>query len=80
MIIKHVTAYPFNEKFIKDIAIHGENKIYTITANEIEALLIESGDMCAECLDTGEVATDEDDGEGHLMQGVGTRKCICQLK
>lgn len=33
---------------------------------------------CAECGGTGEVATDEDDGEGHIMRGVGTAKCECQ--
>jgi hypothetical protein len=36
-------------------------------------------EVCEECGGTGEVATDEDDGEGHLMRGVGTSKCICQI-
>ena len=35
-------------------------------------------DTCEECCGTGEVSTDEDDGEGHIMHGVGTKKCICQ--
>jgi hypothetical protein len=33
---------------------------------------------CALCDGTGEVATDEDDGEGHIMRGVGTETCLCQ--
>jgi len=32
---------------------------------------------CAECGGTGEIATDEDDGEGHTARGVGTKKCLC---
>lgn len=35
-------------------------------------------EVCEWCEGTGEVATDEEDGEGHTMRGVGTRKCICQ--
>ena len=31
--------------------------------------------VCADCLGTGEIVYDEDDGEGHLQRGVGTRKC-----
>lgn len=51
---------------------------------EGEAILLElpeSGEkvqveiVCDECLGEGEVATDESDGEGHTMRGVGTRKC-----
>lgn len=30
---------------------------------------------CETCGGEGEVATDEDDGEGHTMRGVGTAKC-----
>lgn len=33
---------------------------------------------CIYCGGEGEVATDEDDGEGHIMRGVGTQKCVCQ--
>lgn len=40
---------------------------------------IQDEDECEECGGTGEVATDEDDGEGHLMRGVGSQKCICQI-
>jgi len=35
-------------------------------------------ERCEYCHGTGEVATDESDGEGHIMRGVGTSKCICQ--
>jgi len=37
-------------------------------------------EVCAYCLGTGEVSTDVDDGEGHMMHGVGTEKCICQVE
>lgn len=37
-----------------------------------------SEERCEHCHGSGEVATDEDDGEGHTMRGVGTQKCICQ--
>lgn len=32
-------------------------------------------EVCAYCLDTLEVSTDESDGEGHIQSGVGTQKC-----
>jgi len=35
-------------------------------------------ERCEHCNGTGEVNTDEDDGEGHIMRGVGTTQCICQ--
>lgn len=31
-----------------------------------------------ECDGSGVVAEDAQDGEGHTMRGVGTRKCACQ--
>ena len=34
---------------------------------------------CEICQDTGEVSTDEDDGEGHIQRGVGTQKCECRF-
>lgn len=37
-------------------------------------------EVCTDCYGTGIVATDEDDGEGHTMRGVGESKCICQVK
>lgn len=46
---------------------------------EMERDILEGDeDVCEWCGGTGEVATDEDDGEGHTMRGVGTKKCICQ--
>lgn len=45
--------------------------------DEITPRLVTEGE-CAECGGTGEVATDEDDGEGHTMRGVGSQPCICQ--
>lgn len=41
---------------------------------------LECEEECEYCGGTGEVATDEDDGEGHIMRGVGTEKCICQIE
>ncbi|QDP67622.1 MAG: hypothetical protein Tp172MES00d2C118482111_16 [Prokaryotic dsDNA virus sp.] len=35
-------------------------------------------ERCEDCKGEGEVAVDEDDGEGHIMRGVGIRKCHCQ--
>jgi len=35
--------------------------------------------ICDDCDGEGEVSTDEDDGEGHTMRGVGLRKCHCQI-
>lgn len=32
------------------------------------------------CDGSGEVACDEEDGEGHTMRGVGTEKCDCRKK
>lgn len=43
---------------------------FTITSSE-------EGE-CATCGGTGEVSTDESDGEGNIMRGVGTEKCLCQ--
>ncbi len=35
--------------------------------------------ICSACLGEGEVPSDEDDGEGHVMRGVGIEKCICKI-
>jgi hypothetical protein len=40
----------------------------------------ENPDWCELCGGTGEISTDEQDGEGHTMRGVGTQKCICRVK
>lgn len=37
------------------------------------------GDCCEICGGTGEVYVDVDDGEGHIMKGVGVEQCDCQL-
>lgn len=36
-------------------------------------------EVCEYCEGTGVMSTNESDGEGHIMLGVGTRKCICQI-
>lgn len=38
----------------------------------------EAVEVCEYCLGEGTIATDESDGEGHIMRGVGTKKCVCQ--
>lgn len=43
-----------------------------------DAFLEESVSDCDLCGDTGFVVIDEDDGEGNIMVGTGTRKCLCQ--
>lgn len=52
---------------------------YEIKESQLINLLIEDGQMCEDCNDEGEVSTDESDGEGHIMRGVGSRKCICKI-
>ncbi len=47
--------------------------IYVCSKCKRECLVNE---VCAYCLGTGEESLDEDDGEGHLMKGVGSKKCI----
>lgn len=53
-------------------ALNDTGAQFTITSTE-------EGE-CAECGGTGEVSCDESDGEGHIMHGVGTQKCLCQTK
>jgi len=35
-------------------------------------------EICDDCRGEGVVATDEDDGEGHTMRGVGSEPCHCK--
>lgn len=66
---------PGDEPTLHIESYHGS---YTITQKQLIDLLIEDGQMCEDCYDEGEVSTDESDGEGHIMRGVGTRKCHCK--
>ena len=34
--------------------------------------------VCADCMGTGYLPKDEDDGEGHITSGTGTEPCHCQ--
>ena len=34
--------------------------------------------VCADCLGTGFLPKDEDDGEGHITAGTGSEPCHCQ--
>lgn len=51
------------------------------SSDEVSGFLVTSiGEaVCVECGGTGIISTDESDGEGHTMRGVGTQKCLCQL-
>lgn len=43
--------------------------------------ITEIKEVCEYCGGTGVVNADVDDGEGHLMKGVGAEeKCICQIE
>lgn len=37
-------------------------------------------EVCAQCLGSGEVSTDERDSDGNWQRGVGTEKCECQYE
>jgi len=38
-------------------------------------------ELCEYCEGTGEISTDVDDGEGHIMHGAGDKEpCICKIK
>ena len=54
------------------------------SSKEIEAMPepVEAGleGVCEFCNGTKEVSVDENDGEGHITQGTGTKKCICALE
>ena len=58
------------------IVIIGENGAYVVTAKQIEDLLIEDGQMCDTCGDSGEITVDEQvyPGEPH-MAPIGTKPC-----
>lgn len=73
--IVHVDAE--NEKEAKSLAYDAAG-----SAEEIVGYIVNEvvEGKCSECDGTGEVPADEDDGQGHTMRGVGTQKCICQIK
>lgn len=56
---------------------HDPIEIYTCKDCKKEC---EVEEVCAHCLGEGEYSTDESDGEGHIMRGVGTQKCHCSIK
>lgn len=56
---------------------HDPIEIYRCSKCKLECEIEEA---CELCLGTGEVSVDESDGEGHIMRGVGTRKCECRLE
>ncbi len=60
------------------ISLHSPNGTYKIMEDRLIDFLIEDGQMCEHCLDEGEISTDESDGEGHIMRGVGSRRCECK--
>lgn len=68
---------PISEDVVHIIGDEGE---YTLTGKQIEELLIEDGQMCGDCHDTGEVTVDEAvyPDAGSPTAAIGTRKCHCQ--
>lgn len=52
-------------------------EIYTCSDCKKEC---EVEEVCEFCYGDGEVSTDEDDGEGHIMRGVGSQTCICRVR
>jgi len=56
---------------------HDPIEIYTCSKCKKEC---EVEEVCEFCYGEGEVSTDESDGEGHIMRGVGTQKCICRIE
>lgn len=60
--------------------LEGINGSYEITQQQLIDLLIEDGQLCEDCYDEGEVSTDESDGEGHIMRGVGSQRCHCKSR
>jgi hypothetical protein len=56
---------------------HDLIEIYTCADCKKEC---EVEEVCADCLGEGEYSTDESDGEGHIMRGVGTQKCHCSIE
>ena len=69
-------------KYEVEVTAESEQEAITKATEELyeDTLLdwnVEEGE-CAECDGTGEVSTDESDGEGHIMRGVGTETCLCQ--
>lgn len=63
---------------LEDVDIEGLSLLRKGTAAFEWRAEITTEERCEHCHGSGEVATDEDDGEGHTMRGVGTQKCICQ--
>jgi len=61
--------------------ITGENNTYVLTEEQINLGLIEDGQLCEDCDDTGEVTTSEQvyPGEPH-MADIGTRACHCKSR
>jgi len=52
---------------------HDPIEIYTCSKCKKEC---DVEDVCAYCYGEGEYSVDESDGEGHIMRGVGTQKCV----
>lgn len=64
-------------------ALMDENKVtgkhYLTGSVALDGVInVTTKQVCEHCLGDGEIAQDEDDGEGHIMRGVNIKKCICQ--
>jgi hypothetical protein len=62
------------------VLIQGENGMYTITGKELEEYLIQDGQMCEDCGDTGEIIYDVQDSDGNWERGTGSKPCHCQKR
>ena len=60
------------------LVIVTETGTYELTGEQLEDALIDQGQMCRECYDTGEVTMDENNKAN--IQGVGTETRPCPHK
>lgn len=66
-----VTKCCLSPVYFEDIQLGFEEKIGCSRCNKVCELV----EVCAYCLGTGEIAYDEDDGEGHSARGVDVQPC-----
>lgn len=65
----------------QEVRIETETGTYSLAPGQIELALVESGQMCGECLGAGEVVVDEVIFAAEEPRAdVGMRKCHCQSK
>lgn len=60
------------------IHIETDYSTYEVTQEQLKNLLIEDGQMCEDCEDSGEIVTDGTDADGNVERGVNTTPCHCR--